>query len=248
MCIIQCLSVAPRQPCQDQRHSIFRTRCTIKYKVCNSIIDGGGSKNIVLGALVRALGLKTERHPSPYKVGWICKGIATEVDDICQVQSNIGKFYQDEVLCDVVDMDACYILFDRSWQFDVNATHKGHENSSSFEWKDKKITLVPPANPDNAATIPTLLTVPRPQFEKDVTEATIVIALLAKDPDSTASVLPPAVQLLLDEFWSLTPTELPNELPPMKVIQHRIDLVPGSTLSNLPHYRLNLKEQDILRE
>ena len=45
------------------------------------------------------------------------------------------------------------------------------------------------------------------------------------------------------EFVDFVPEELPSEVPPLRGIQHAIDLVPGSQLPNLPHYRLNPTER-----
>jgi len=43
------------------------------------------------------------------------------------------------------------------------------------------------------------------------------------------------------------PFELPNELPPLRDIQHAIDFVPGFNLSKLSHYRMNPTEHIELR-
>lgn len=56
------------------------------------------------------------------------------------------------------------------------------------------------------------------------------------------------VSELLDIYRDVTLNVLPVALPPLRSIQHQIDFVQGATLPNLPHYRLNPKEQVILQE
>ena len=114
VCIVQQLLLTPKKLDDFQGHKIFWTQCTIRNKVYNMIIDSGNSKNVVSKALVKAINLKTEKHPSPYKIAWIKKGSKVQVLEVCKVPLSTRKYYKYEIVCDVVDMDACHILLGRS--------------------------------------------------------------------------------------------------------------------------------------
>ena len=57
----------------------------------------------------------------------------------------------------------------------------------------------------------------------------------------------PQVWQLLDEYQDLSSKEYFFELPSMQDLQHYIDVASGASLLNLPHYKMSLKEYEILR-
>lgn len=65
--------------------------------------------------LVKAMGIAIDKHRKPYKVGWIEKRNDIWVIELCKVPLSIGKFYHDDIICDVLEMDACHLLLGRPW-------------------------------------------------------------------------------------------------------------------------------------
>ncbi|XP_071708598.1 uncharacterized protein [Rutidosis leptorrhynchoides] len=75
----------------------------------------GSCENIISRDRAAKLKLPVEKHPEPYSIVWITDGSGIKVTERCQVPLSIGKYYKDEVLCDIVDMNACHLLFGRPW-------------------------------------------------------------------------------------------------------------------------------------
>ncbi|GKF37344.1 hypothetical protein Tco_0114102, partial [Tanacetum coccineum] len=95
--------------------NMFLMRKRINQVIVNVIIDGGSSENIISRDIVSRLKLASQKHLTPYKAGWIKS----------------------------LDMDACYVLLGRPWQFDLGVIHKGKENTYTFLKDGKKFTLCP---------------------------------------------------------------------------------------------------------
>jgi len=125
----------------SQRQNIFHSRCNINDKLCPLLIDNGSCVNVASTRVVDKLGLKTIPHAKPYKLSWL------KEEDIKVTQQVLINFsienFKDEVLCDVVPMEANHILLGRPWQFDRKVFYDGHTNTYAFSFQGKKFTLLP---------------------------------------------------------------------------------------------------------
>ena len=189
------------------------------------IIDNGSVENIASKSLVTKLGLKIKKHPFPYKIGWIKKGMETLVTQQCRVTFSIGICYVDEVFCEVFEMDACHLILGRPWQYNVDATYRYKDNVYMFFKNGRKIVLDPikEGSVPKASKVdgkPSLLIVNNEdEFDKEWKELNQVYAVVVTDgePKKVAEI-PEAIQPLINEFEELFPKELPAGLPPMREI------------------------------
>ena len=136
------LSLQAKEDDEVQRENIFPTRCHVQNRVCSVIIDGGNCTNAASTTLVEKLGMPTSKHPRPYKLQWLNDSGKVRVNKQVLISFNIGK-YEDEVLCDVVPMQAGHFLLGRPSQFDRKVKHDDFTNKYLFVHYHRTITLVP---------------------------------------------------------------------------------------------------------
>ncbi|XP_039145675.1 uncharacterized protein LOC120282882 [Dioscorea cayenensis subsp. rotundata] len=141
-------------------------------------------------------------------------------------------------------MDACHLLFGRPWQYDRSVVHNGRTNTYSFTKDGVKIVLLPRRDTTTSPTrdITNLLTLAK--FEEEILQSDVVFALIGKGV-AVEEAIPHIAKPIVDEFKDV----FPDELPPLRDIQHQIDLEPGAALPNRPHYQMStIKHEELQRQ
>lgn len=139
------------------------------------------------------------------------------------------------------------MLLGRLWLYDWRVIYDEFTNTCTFTFNSTKIVLLPKRETMGTSSyeeISNLLSLAR--FDVEIVESGIVYVLIRKVGVDYGKI-PIATKYLLNEFNDVFPEELLDDLPPLQDIQYQIDLVPGATLLNRPHYRISLKEHKELR-
>jgi len=140
MMIRRTLNNHPTVNHETQRENIFHTRCKVLENICSLIVNSGSCCNCCSTRMVEKLNIQLVPHPKPYKIQWINEDGKLIVDKRVKVSLSVGN-YKDEILCDVVPMEACHVLLGRPCQFDKKVMHNGFTNEITFTHKEKKFVL-----------------------------------------------------------------------------------------------------------
>ncbi|XP_024009759.1 uncharacterized protein LOC112085027 [Eutrema salsugineum] len=192
--------------------------------------DTGSCTNVASKFMVNRLGLERIKHPRPYKLQWLDDATELKVTEQVTVPFSVGK-YKDEDLCDFVPMQAGHLLLGRPWQFDKATMQNGRTNFYSFTHFGCKYNLAP-LSPTEVHELQS-----RMQQEAKSYKSALYISTGLKELE-----LPPKVEALIKRFEDVFPEEIPPGLPPLRGIEHQIDLVPGQSLPNKAAYRMNPEE------
>ncbi|XP_010666783.1 uncharacterized protein LOC104883905 [Beta vulgaris subsp. vulgaris] len=189
--------------------------------------------------VVKKLSLVVRENPHPYKLSWL-DDTGLKVKKLALLSFSIGS-YKDELWCDVLPMSACHVLLGRPWQFDRKVIHEGDSNVYSVLVGRKRVRLHPLAPSDvihKKEERRSSASLSSKEFEKEVEEEGLCYNLFVRHAMvSEKRPCEPKLDALMEEFRDVFPEELPQEMPPLRGIEHAIDLVPGAPLPNKPAYR-----------
>ncbi|XP_057719736.1 uncharacterized protein LOC130934169 [Arachis stenosperma] len=240
------LNVQAKDDRLEQRENIFHTKVLLGGKVGLMIIDAGSHTNVASSTLITKL-VKCTKHPNPYKLEWLSDVGELKVMKQARIQFSIGR-YSDEVLYDVVPMQACHLLLGRPWQYDRKVVHDGFTNRYSFTYLGKKITLVPLTPKEVyleqlSMRKSTKESLGCEKIEKqEGKERALRDETCEKKSQGLSEKESSKREASVERFGDVFPDEMPSGLPPLRGIEYQIDFVPGSSIPNRPAYRTNPEE------
>ena len=141
----------------------------------------------------------------------------------CKVPFAIGKYFY-EVMCDIVDINACQVLLDHLWQYVVDAIFMCMDNVYRFIKDRKRIILIPqnenPKSIDKPSSSTGIFTVTGSGLLANVKESSQAYVLVVKKfyVVESKSEISLTVRVVLDEFQDVIPEELPLGLPLIREI------------------------------
>jgi transposase InsO family protein len=266
------LSTQVATPESNQRHTLFHTKGVVQERSIRIIIDSGSCNNLASTALVEKLSLPTRKHPHPYHIQWLNDGGKIRITRSVRVPFSLGAYsdYADcDVVpmeaCSLLlgrpwqyDTDCLHHGRSNHYSF----MFKGQkiiihpmtpdqifQDDLARATKAAKQLAPPPAanvNSEIKLNAPVLLAT-RADFD-DLRDdrlpcyALVCSSMLASLDAAPSLDIPPAVSNLLQEYADVFPKDLPPGLPPLRGIEHQIDLIPGAQLPNRAPYRTNPDE------
>ena len=146
--------------------------------------------------------------------------------------------YKDKIWCDVIIMDARHVILGRPRLFDMDIILYGKSNIYTFNHEGQRIKQIssqPKSKKDKKKSVDTrkeknLNLISPKEIEKEVISETRIIILVVREvaKESHETILP-AMASIITNFADVFPKDLPDQLLPMRNIQHAIDLVLGDT-------------------
>jgi hypothetical protein len=266
------LSTQVIQDAKNQRHNIFHIKGVVQDRAIRIIIDGGSCNNLASLTLVEQLSLPTRKHPHPYHVQWLNDGGKIKVTRSVRVPFSLGAysdFVDCDVVpmeaCSLLlgrpwqyDVDSLhhgrsnYYSFMFKGQkivFHPMTPEQVLKDDMARAAKATKLLQSPPVapvQPEITLSNPILLAT-RADFDElhDANlpcYALVCSRMLVSLDEAPMLHIPPAVANLLQDYKDVFSAELPPGLPPIRGIEHQIDLIPGAQLPNRAPYRANPEE------
>ena len=140
------------------------------------------------------------------------------------------------------------MLLGRPWKYDRKVIYDGFKNIYTFHKDGHKIILAPMKPTmvlETKLEKSSLLS--KSKLEKEIKAGSDVMALVVIEETKSKKEILQEVRPILEEFVDVVLEEIPHGSPPMRDIQHQINLIPSSVFPNKLAYRMSPNEHEELK-
>ncbi|XP_057860875.2 uncharacterized protein LOC131069465 [Cryptomeria japonica] len=164
----------------------------------------------------------------------------------CLVKLKIGS-YHDEVLYDIIPMDACHMLLRRLWKFDSSVVHDGCANTYTLT-KDGVCHKLKPLKEveEKVCSNARICFIDGRKFLEGMKHESVCFVLILRVDKEDSEEVPVEVSGLLNEFQDIVSENVPEGSPLVRKFGLHIDLIPGASLPNKAAHRMNPAENEEL--
>ncbi|MCO5586851.1 hypothetical protein L7F22_040796 [Adiantum nelumboides] len=188
------------------------------------------------------MGIKTDEMGPAYTASMAASGHEVAVTPLIgKLRLHVQGYVGHEEFC-IMPLEGCDVLLGMPWFYNHKAILDSFSKKVTLEIMGRKIVLHVKLKGE---TVPLVSASAVPRLMK---QRIFAYLIYVKERDETQSSnlssLDVSRRALLDEFADCFPEALPGQLPPERLEDHNIDLIPGSATPNKPPYRVNAAQQE----
>jgi hypothetical protein len=241
-----------------QQHNLFQIFFVVKDYHVRTIIDGGSCNNLVSVDFMTKIGLMTRAHTHTTHIHFSIGTYHDYADcDVVPMQACsllLGHPWEFDTEAVHHGRANKYILMHKEKKItllpltpnEIVQCDRAIADMAKCESKIQHDQTTPPSS-SNAIKLKscTILTTRSDLFIPTTVDApyhALVCRQVLFSLDNIITPLPRAITNILQEFKDIFPAEIPPGLPPLRGIEHQIDLISGVTLPNHATYRTNTED------
>ncbi|MCO5588577.1 hypothetical protein L7F22_042534 [Adiantum nelumboides] len=201
----------------------------------------GAKANFISPELASRLGIRSEEMGYTTEAGLACPGHTEAVTPIIGKLRLHTQSYVDVEEFYIMPLDGCDVLLGIPWLFRVQGILDAYNKKIIVQSRGKTLILDVKLKGES---IPTISAFAISSVMKKHLSAYLVFAREVSDCDeSNLSVLDKERSMFLQQYSDCFSDSLPSQLPPERLEDHAIDLVPCSSPPNRPPYRVSAAQQ-----
>lgn len=198
-----------------------------------ALIDSGASGNFISKNVVERANIMVSPKISPQDV-ILADGRKHRCQSFAPVRIQYDDNDEDHLNLDIIPIQQDVIL-GKPWLARYNPVINWATNELIMPRKEERSLLL------SALQLKRLMA-------SGEQELHLAMVTVVENQNSEEDTKDPECQRLLEEHMDVFPDDLPAELPPSRSVDHKIELLPGSTPPSRPTYRLSPREMDELKK